>query len=442
MNNKLPFLSKLLDSSPSVKSAARIGLIIFGSFLLIFIVWGTFFDLESAAIAEGIVTVNSENKTVQHLEGGIVDKIFVQEGSKVKQGDPLIQLDKTQLMAKIDLLRLKKYGLIAEEARLIAVQTEAKTPDFPGWLLKIAQKNPKVATLIRVQQHIFDAESKAIKDKALILQQRIEQLKNQISSYESQAKSFNEQLNLINEEIEAMMSLAKRNLIEKPRLLALKREAARLTGSRDEQRSQIAKAEQQIGEVKTELISLNDDNLRQAVTQLKENQNDLNTVTQELLAAEDVLKRTLITAPYSGTVVNLTVFSKDSVISPGVTLMNIVPSEDSLTIKARVSPLDIDVVHPGLLVRVQFTSLKQRSTPQLEGVLEQVSADSKKDERTGEHFYEAKIKLYPGELKKLGKVTLYPGMPVQVMIIVAQRSFFDYLITPIRDSFKRAFRET
>ncbi|MEE9451686.1 MAG: HlyD family type I secretion periplasmic adaptor subunit [Gammaproteobacteria bacterium] len=204
----------------------------------------------------------------------------------------------------------------------------------------------------------------------------------------------------------------------------------------------IAKAEQKIGETQLQLINVHDEYQKEVLTELRDTQGRLADVLEQFKIAEDVLARTILYAPRDGVVVGLQKHTRGGVITPGQEVLEIVPSQDAFVIEAHIDPMDIDVVVLGLKAKVKLTALKQRSTPTIDGIVDHVSADTFVDETTGLSYYKANIKLPEDALQQLGPVTLYPGMPVQVMIITAKQTPFSYFITPIKDSFQRAFRES
>ena len=227
----------------------------------------------------------------------------------------------------------------------------------------------------------------------------------------------------------------------KARTLALKREEAKLKGDRGEHLSLITKARQRIGETELEIIDIKNKMLNQVVSGLHDTQAELVEVSERLKAAEDILVRTDIRAPQAGVVMGLNVHTEAGVIAPGQRLLDIVPENDTLVIEAQVTPNDIDVVYAGLPAQVRLTAFKQRNTPLLDGKLTRVSADSFTDERSGASYFLARVAIDAAELKKLDGRELYPGMGAEVMIKTGKRTTMDYILAPLTDSLRRAFRE-
>jgi HlyD family secretion protein len=402
--------------------------------------WASLAPLASAAIAQGTVRAEGNRKTVQHLEGGIIGELLVREGDRVSAGQTLIRLDTTAAESRYEAVRHQRDLYGASQARLLAEQAHAGRLIFPTDL-EARRGEPRVAMLLANQEEIFTTRRQSYAGQRDILQKRIEQLRSQIEGLEAQIVSAEQQLELIASEQRTVEDLVRKGLERQPRLLELKRRTAALEGSRAESRAEIARAEQTIGETELRILALDDEQSEKVATELEKVQAELARTQEELVAAEDVLRRRVIEAPIAGTVVNMQFFTPRGVISPGTPILDIVPAEDRLLVEAQLSPLDIDVVHPGLPAEIRLTAYKQRNTPSLYGHLLQVSADRFVDERSGTPYYKALVEVPASELVRAGDVELYPGMPTEVMIKTGERTFFAYMMQPLRDSFARAFNE-
>jgi HlyD family secretion protein/epimerase transport system membrane fusion protein len=426
--------------TPPIRNAAWFGIIVVFVFFGIFFIWSVFAPLETAALAPGKIVSSTNRKTIQHLEGGIIRKIYVQEGSKVKAGDPLIKLDDTQARTRYDLLNSQLIEFYATEARLVAERDEQQTITFPEVILKQSD-NPEIKKVMSVQETIFNNDKTTFSDHVKILQQRILQLEKQIEGYTAQIKSNEEQSKFITKELEAFKELDKKQYAEKPRIWALERESAKLMGNRGELIATTSQAEQKIGETQQEVIALKNTTRKEILDKLTDTQRRLIDTLEYMKSTEDILRRTIITAPHNGVVMNLQEHTISGVIGAGKDIMDIVPSDDALIVEARISPLDIDIVHPGLPAKVKLIALKQRNMPSIDGTVTDVSADSFFDSQANSSYYRARIMIAADQLKKLPNIKLYPGMPVEVMIIVDKRTAWQYFITPIKDSYNKAFRE-
>jgi len=402
--------------------------------------WAAFAPLDSAAIAPGKVTGASNHKTVQHLEGGIIRELLVKEGDAIEEGQVIIRLDDTQTRSNLELLRSRHDTLQARESRLIAERDGAGAIEFPLALIS-RQGDAAVAKLLAGEQAVFVARRRAIQGRINIFRKRIVQISKEIAGLEAQVDAEGRQLELVAEERDSVATLVDSGQLDKTRLLALKRAVARLEGSRGEHEGLIARAEQRIGETELQIIDLENSSLNEAVSILREVQSQLVESEQRLRAAKDILARTEIRAPQAGVVMGLNVHTETGVIAPGQKLLDILPKDDVLEIEAEIDPNDIDVVRVGLAAQVRLTAFKQRNTRPLEGKVTRVSADSFTHERTGATYFLARITIEPAERDKLEGGELYPGMSAEIMIVTGKQTAFEYFLTPVTDSFRRAFRE-
>lgn len=408
--------------------------------LLLMALWALFAQLESASVAQGKIIVSSERKVIRHKEGGVIKAIYVKNGSIVKKGEVLLELDEIQADSQVDVLNQRVNLLLAMEARLLAERDNVNQINFPERLLKV-KNDPDVRKAVSAQNLIFHTNRRSYEGQKAILGQKIKQLNQEIESYQSLIEAGETQLELVDEETQAVVELEKKKLVSKPRLLSLRRETARLRGERDKNSALIANAEQKIGEAKLQLILLDDERLKKVLDQLSSVQSDLSDALPRYEVARDVQVRTDILSPEDGTVFNLQYHTIGSYIQPGATVMEIVPSQDQLVIEAYVNPLDIDVVKPGLKANVILSAYKQRNMSQIHGKVTKVSADAVVNPNTEASYYIAHVEIPSEELSRVQNIKLYPGMPVEVMIVTGKQSPFEYFFRPIRESFNRAFRE-
>jgi HlyD family type I secretion membrane fusion protein len=403
-------------------------------------VWAAVAPLESAAIASGLVSVDTNRKTIQHLEGGIVGEILVRDGEVVRRDQVLIRLDGTGPRATLDLLKGRRLAASALGARLIAERDGRAEVQFPDNLVAQVSETKVIETLDG-QINIFRARRKAIASQVKIQELQISQILEEIGGLKGQIRAENLQQKLIRSEIADLRVLVGKGLARKPRLLALQRRLAEIEGSRSRNQANIARAKQRIGEARIRITEIRTNLLNEVLVELRNVRAELFDLSERIRAAEDVLGRTDIRAPLAGTVVGLQVHTRGGVIAPGAALMDIVPSDEKLVIEANVDPIDIDVVHRGLEAQVRITAFSMRNAKPLKGRVMSVSADRLIDERTGQAYYRARIELTENPAKAFEGATLYPGMPAEVMIVTGARTALGYIFNPISSSFNRAFRE-
>jgi membrane fusion protein, type I secretion system len=423
-----------------IRKPALIGLVIVGTLIGGSTLWASVAPLASAAIASGTVAVETARKTVQHLEGGIVADVAVRDGDIVQAGQLLVRLDDTRARATLDLFTAQYYDGVAREARLIAEQTDAREIDFPEVLS--APNDLRAAKAVNGQRGIFEARRSMMDSKQSVLRQRVALLKEEIGGLRAQETAATRSLKLINEEWIGVKELVDKGLERRPRLLNLERQTAEIEGKRGEYLASIARANQSIAEVDLQILALRNDTLNEVANDLRDVQKKISDLQEQMRTASDILSRLEIRAPKSGVVVDLKVHTTGGVVAPGEPLMYIVPRDDLLVVEAQVRPDDIDNVYAGLEAQVRLTAYRQKVTPTFKGTVVRVSADLFTDQRTGAKYYTAIVRLDDESLRNAPEVSLAQGMPAEVMILTGARSAIGYAIAPIRDSFRRAFRES
>ena len=418
---------------------------IFHGFIVVFIfvvglgTWAGIAPLNSAVIAQGTVVVEKKRQTIQHLTGGLLEEILVEEGSVVKKGQVLLRLNTLQSDASLQMVLSQYYSMLSQEARLIAERDNSKKVKFSLDLLK-HKNNPKIIEVMTAELSLFKAHRKTDVDKLALMNQRIAQIHKEIQALKIRIKSEKEQLSLINEETMGVQVLVDEGLERKSRLLALKRQKANIKGSIGQNKAMVAKAKQNIGESRLQIILIKDEKKKTIVDELKKVQDQLSAIREKLRSAKDIVQRSEIKAPITGTVVSLKVNTIGGVIQGGAPLMEIVPEGEKLVIEAKVRPIDIDVVHIGEIASVRLTAFNRRTTPLLNGMLTKISADAITDPRFG-LYYIGVVEIDSEELTQYKDISLYPGMPAEVMIVTRQRTALEAMLGPLWVVFERAFRE-
>jgi HlyD family secretion protein/epimerase transport system membrane fusion protein len=401
--------------------------------------WASIAHLSSATLAPGIVSPDGHRKTIQHLEGGIVRTIHVREGDRVAVGDKLITMSDTMARASHRELRERYSDLLATEARLVTEKDGGEAIAFPAELTGMADVDAR--RVIDDQTSLFASRRATVKGREQILGQRIRQVEEEIAGLNEMIAAEDRQLELIDQEIVGVKKLYDQGLERLPRLLALYRAKAEIEAERSSNRAKVARSEQEIGETRMQLLTMHEQDREKVNEDLTKVRAALAEVRSQLSARQDVLKRTVITAPIAGRVMNIKVTTETGVVSAGEPLLDIVPDEAKLIVDAQVKPVDIDNVVPGMRARVVLTAYRQRNLPQIHGVLRSVSADSLVEERTGHAYFLAKIEVDPNELARLKNVRLMPGMPAEVMIMTGDQTVLDYIIRPLAESIRRSFRD-
>ncbi|WP_375592755.1 HlyD family type I secretion periplasmic adaptor subunit [Algihabitans albus] len=403
--------------------------------------WAASADLASAVLAPGTFVVEGDRKLVQHLEGGVVSQLFVKDGDSVEAGQLLLSLDATQVRASLGVLRANLDAALAERARLVAEREEKAAIVFPDALIERGE-DPGVQETVTGQNRLFEARLAAFEGRVEVLRQRIAQLKEEITGIEAQQRSKTRQVALIGEELAGLQELFAKGLTEKPRILALQRDQARLEGERGEHLAAIARAKKAIGETELEILQSTLQRQEEISTSLREVQTRILDLSERIAAARDRVDKIELRAPTAGVVVSLAITTEGAVLQPGETVLEIVPHDTRLVIEAKLRPDDIDSVAVGQTARLRLTALVQRTTPTLTGRVIYVSADRLEEQRSGEPYFLALVALDPDQIARLEGQPVLPGMPAEVMVETGARTALDYLVQPISDTLAKAWRES
>ena len=437
VGNASPAISGPLK--PSIAFPARLGNAIILVFAVVFGGWGYFAPLDGGAVAPGVINPDSGKKTIQHLEGGIIAEMRVREGEAVTVGQPLVVLESTQARAAYDSLAQQRWSLLAKKARLEAESAGQNQIDLPPELISTDRR---IRSVVEAQQEVFDARRLTYATRKNVLGQRSEQLTQQINGNEAQVESASRQIDFVSEELRAKEYLVGRGLMAKPEALRLKRVEAELSGKRGEYLATIARLHQQIGETNLQIVSVDAERADQVATDAEKVRADLTEVTEKLHASADILQRTVVVAPVSGTVVDVKFRTVGGVVQRGEPIMSIVPSGDELMIEGRLTPMDRKAVHAGLQAQIHLSAYSSRLVPKIPGTVQTVSADRFIDDTTHQPYYLARVAVDRHTLERLApNVDLIPGMPVEVLIVTERRTMFDYIFKPFHDAFWRSFRE-
>jgi epimerase transport system membrane fusion protein len=402
--------------------------------------WAALAPIDSAAVAPGVVTVELNRKTVQHLEGGIVRAILVREGDRVAPGDLLLRLDDTQALAQREIVRSQYLAGRALEVRLVAERDGYGEVTFPDDLLS-AGDDPRVKEAIAGQQQVFAARARALSGETEVLAQRIEQLNEQIRGLEALSASKINRIASYQGEIKDFQKLFDKGLTDRLRLREMERLAAELEGERAEHQAAVAAARVKIGETRLEMVQLQRRQQTEVTQELRDVQAKLFDLRERMRALEDTVARTEVKAPVGGAVVGLAVHTVGGVVNPGGRILDIVPQDERLIVEAHVSPNDADRVSSGLEAQLRFSAFNLRTTPTVAGRVVTVSGDRIADPATKESYYLARIEVTREGIEDLRGLSLLPGMPVDVMIKTGERTFFEYLLKPLTDRVAKAFRE-
>ena len=419
-----------------------VGLLVLFPMLLAVSTWAYLAPLSSAAIAPGEIVLSSDRKAVQHLEGGLVTEIFVREGQSVKIGEPLIVVQDLAERSRIEALELQLLNTQALRARLMAEHEGRKTPNFDEVGTGLDVEVGSVQQFAKMHLGVFRHQIESISSAEELSESRKEQVEREVEGLKAQLGSKELEIALVREDLEKQQKLLKRGISTEVQVNALLRGEALLLGEIGALSATIAQRNQSMIDQDIEIFRLKNERASAVLQELQRAQLDAENARQELRTLQDRQARSIIRSPATGVVLGMQVHTLGAVVAPGMPLMEVVPNEDDLIIEAKVNPTDIDLVKPGGSAEVMLSAFKANKVDKLAATIDTISGDIVLDELTGEKYFLARLRVTEAAIAELPpSVELAPGMPADVFMIAGERTMADYLLSPILDSARRAFRE-
>ncbi len=423
------------------------GLVVIGVFLAVFLGWGLVARLDAGVYAPGAVTVYGNRQSVQHRDGGIVSELDVREGDRVQSGQVLLKLSGDELLANERAMADQVFTLEALQARLLAEMdgraSIAPPADFQGLTGADADAARNALT---IQQHEFDARGAELATQKGVLRQREAQSADEIDGYREQLAASRRQQALVQQERGSLKDLLARGLVPLTRERSLERDQAQLEGSAGEYTADIARSQQQVGETRLQVVDLERQRIADDSKDYREADSQLSEARPKLIALRQQVDRLTVRSPATGRVVGLSIFTVGGVVSPGQKLMDVVPENEPLVIEARVRPNDADDLKIGQSTEIRIPAFRDRRMPLLTGTIQKISADALSDEKTGASYFKIEVQVPPSELNVIRQVRgaeagLKPGLPVEVVVPLRNRTALDYLLDPLREMLWKSFRQ-
>jgi len=411
-----------------------IGLLFIGFFGL-----GAILQVGGAVVGSGDVTVDSSVKTISHASGGILRELLVHDGDHVAEGQVLMRFDTAVSQVGSQSATESLGQLLARRARLQAERELSPVITFPAELT--ASKDPDAPDLMRREQRLFELRRTERAGTLGLLNQRIQQYESEIQSYQAQIAATERQMALIEPELVGLRELHDKQLVTLNRVNTMERAAVQLQGSRAALQSNIAEARAHISETREQMLNVDKTMRSDAATQLGELAVQINEQQLRVATADDTVARSEIRAPQSGTVDKIAFTTIGSAVPPAQPILQIVPDRDVLIVEARVRPQDVDQIRAGQHTRVVFSGFERQTTPDIPGTLIFVSPELTQDQRSGASFYRVKVRLDAAALARAPQIALKAGMPAEVFISTEGRSILSFLLKPLFDQFRHAFRE-
>lgn len=422
--------------------------IVIMGFTIIFITFGVFggwaavAKLDAAVVASGTISLAGNRKVVQHLEGGIIEEIFVREMDTVVEGQPLLRLSSLEQQSNLQVVEFRRDVARIVESRLLAERYLKEKFELPAHLTDIENLSRILRETVENQSGLFQDRSMILKSQTEILSSRIDQTNEQIRGLLQQKGALERRYENYKQLIDRMEDGVERGLIQNNVLAQRQDEYIQIEADLGQIISEIAQAKNSISETKLQSLQVGQEYRERANTELDAVRAELTELEERVKVATDVLFRSVITAPASGSIQDLQVHTVNSVIRAGDVLMELVPEGEELIITARISPIDIDNVSVGLSTEVRFSAFKARLTPLVLGTVENVSADVITPDNPNEMpYYLAKIDVAQEDISENIRERITAGMPVDVVITTGERTVVNYLTSPLMDAVRKSLLE-
>ncbi|MEO5375906.1 MAG: HlyD family type I secretion periplasmic adaptor subunit [Alphaproteobacteria bacterium] len=412
----------------------RLFIVLCGALFVALLIAGLFGRLDIVAVATGEVIPSSQVKSVQHLEGGIVSEIFVREGDRVTAGQPLLTLETISSEADVNELTLRLAALTADRARLEAEQAGHGDPGYPADLV---DRHPQIVAQSR---EVFRSRRDRLANALRKQTETIAQHEHAEQEIAARIRNAENTLKLLGEQIEISERLLKQELSSRLNHLALLREASTQKGRIEEDTAGLKRVRAAQKEARVELESLRQRPIEEATSELSRVRRELEELGQRLGKYTDSLRRTVLRSPDDGIIKTLYVVTRGGVVQAGKTVVDIVPVEDRLVIKARLPTYFVGYVEKGLPARIRLAYSDAARFGHIDGVVALVSPDTIVNDKGA--FYEIRIEtsqdaFHSGKLR----YKLYPGVQVTADVLIGDRTIFQYLLSPFLDGARGAMRE-
>ena len=418
-------------ASGDTRAVARMGMWVLGLGFGGFLLWAGFAPLDEGVPTQGVVTLDTKRKTVQHLSGGIVKEVLVQEGQQVKEGEALLRLDGAVAKANYEAVRQRYLGLRAMQSRLFAEQVGSKTISFhPD--VQSAMNDPLIKQQVATQQQLIQARQAGLAADLQGVEENIQGLKEQLGSYQNILVQRRNQQALLTEELNNTRSMVKEGYAPRNRQLELERMLAESNASIADLTGNSLRISRQMAELTQRSLARKQEYRKEIESQLAEVTREVQSDAEKFVAVTADLDRMEIKAPAAGQVVGLSVQTVGAVLQPGQRLLDVVPDNQTLLLEAHIPPHLIDKIQQGLLTDIRFNTFAHSPQLVVQGKVMSVSGDLLSDSQNPQIVYFlARVQVTPEGMKTLGARQMQPGMPAEIVIKTGERSMLTYLLNPL-----------
>lgn len=439
----------LLNTPTNAKILLWVIVVFFG----IAIGWASWAEIDKVTVGQGKVIPSSQLQVVQNLEGGLVKEMLVKEGDQVEKGQQLLLIDDTRFRSDFRERKKQLINLTASAQQLAASMDSILIQDINNrkrWKESVivytdklkfdeafVKENPIVT---RRQLAEYKADMNNLKNRIFVFDQQVSQKQQDLVEIKARVRNLKASYNLARKELDITKPLADEGVVPRIELLKLQRQ---VNDTKRELTSTELKIPVLTSAIQETVLNRIDAALKfrsEQQEKLNTTQDKLSALTESQVGLKDRVNRTVVLSPVTGTIKKIYINTVGGVIQPGMDLIEIVPTEDTLLIEAKIAPQDIAFLRPGLSAIVKFSAYDFTRYGGLRGTLEHISADTIQDEE-GNSFYLVRVRTSQEDLEEKTQFNIIPGMTTTVDIITGKRSILDYLVKPIVQAKGSALRE-
>lgn len=438
--------SNVIDLTPELPTDTR-GTIRLGILALVigfggFLTWASLAPLDEGVPAQATVTIDTKRKAIQHMTGGIVERVAVREGQRVKAGDTLVELNQDTAKANFESIRQNYMAQRAAESRLMAEIERRPSINFHSDLIA-ASTNPTINQHIFTQTRLFEARKQALSSELAAIDESIAGQEALLAGLRMQLENRTVQAQKQAEQQKNISELAEAGYVPRNQALQLEQGQAELKSVLAELTASKARTERAIAELKLKRAQRILEGTKETAAQLAEVRREVQAGRERLDAISAELGRIKIKAPVDGQVVGLTIASSGGVVSPGQKLLDIIPTDEGVVLEARIPTHMIDRIRAGDPVGVRFSAFAHSPQLVVDAVISSLSSDvlTEQTPMGNMSFYLARVNLTESGLKKLGNRQLQPGMGAEVLVKTGERSMLTYLMHPLTKRIAAAMKE-
>lgn len=437
-------MNALMDVTSSIEDPRRIirqGLAVIILFFGVFGVWSILGSISGAVIAQGTIKVESERKTIQHLEGGLVESILVNDGDEVTRGQSLIVLQSTQVDASVDLLTKNLLTFLAKRARFLAEKDLAEDIHWGVELEELVSRY-QAQEILEGEERLFEVRRESYKSQMDLIQAQISQIGAQIDGLQEQSLAETTIIATLDEELTAKRQLVAERYLERSQVLELERQLAAHKGSRGNLKQAMAEARRKIAELRLRMGDVTVRFVEEAASRKADLDSQIAQVREQLRPSFDAQTRLQVVAPVAGRIVGLRVHSPGGVVGAGEPLMDIVPLDSPMIVETRIPVDKITEVYVGQKVKVQLDAFDRRTTPLIDGHVASLGADRQEEQTSLGNipYYKCLVELSAQAIHN-ENLYLSPGMPATAFITTSKRTILGYMLEPLLKSWDRALRD-